>query len=262
MPPKILRPPTGGAPMGFVGQSRPPPMSVKLPSSNQSQMKPPLRQPVLVQASAAAPSTMPTFQQPPQQQVSVPSLGGAISYTPPKPVAPPPVSTPPSSSSTFSSQQLNIINQMIGENLRVQFQASHQKMEQLIKDTVSDAIKNLKVQYESTQIMGETLNGKTPVFARPDGKSSQEYVIEKANTKLKLFHPMISNTQGYWMATPFVTTNGSVVTGYVPIFTKKMEGVEYGLDEANLKKRREEWGAHLDQLSDKEFVPHVGRFVE
>ncbi len=177
-----------------------------------------------------------------------------------------PATQPMGQSSTIGQSQSQIIAQILSDQLRAQFKILESKidakLEMCVRDVVGSTIRDLKTQFETSQILGETLNDKIPVFARPDPTATIEHVIEKRGTKLKLFLPMTSNVHGYWAQTPFVTNNGSVATGFVPIFTSKIDSIVYDLPPSELKSRFDQMRSHLDILSDKDFIPNIGKFQD
>jgi hypothetical protein len=160
--------------------------------------------------------------------------------------------------------QLQIMVQMFREQIQTQFKSMKAEMldqiDKQIKDSHAATLRNFKTQFENTEIVGETLNENIPVFSRPDPKTNVEHTIVKRGTKIKLFLPFTSNQYGYWATTPFLKSNGTVLTGYIPIFSGTLPNVVYNLSEDDMTKRREEWQGHLDQLCDKNFIPNVGRF--
>lgn len=223
-----------------------------------------LPQNLVVQASAATTQSQPNLptaqpsSQPPQQQ-STPPPQQQPQPLPPASAPAPVISSPP----VTPVSQSQVITQILSDQLRVQLKTFETKIETkietLVRDVVSATIRDLKIQFETSQIMGEVLSDKLPVFAQPDTTTLVRHTLAKA-TKLKLYMPFTSNVHGYWATTSFVTSNGSVATGYVPIFSAKLDGVDYGLPVSELKLRRDQWKSHLDQLCDKEFIPNVGRF--
>lgn len=233
------------APLTHTNQ-RPPLIT---PPTQPNIKKPELKTPVVVHASAATPPPP----QPPQQQ----------------PLLPPP-STPPGSAPIISTplptpvSQSQVIAQLLSDQVRVQLKSFESKIESkletLIHDVVGATINDLKKQFEMSTIVGETLIDLLPVFPRPDPTMSMGHRLLTKGTKIKLYEPFISNVHGYWAMTSFVTNNGSVAYGYVPIFCGKLNGVDYGMSTSELQSRRDQWKGHLDQLSDKEFIPHIGKF--
>ncbi len=222
--------------------------------------KPELKTPIVVHASSSQ-----TQQQPSQPATQPHPQPSPTQPQPPTPVTLPPASTPAPVISTTPVSQSQVITQILSDQLRVELKTFEtkieSKIESVIRDVVGAIIRDFKTQFETSQIVGDVLNDKLPVFARPDPTTTVEYTLAKG-TKIKLFMPFTSNVHGYWATTSFVTSNGSVATGYVPIFSPKLDGVEYGLSTSELKSRRDQWKSHLDQLSDKEFIPNVGRFAE
>jgi len=176
-----------------------------------------------------------------------------------------PTTVPPIAQVTQPPSQLQLALQASMDQIRVRLDAMERKLEskieQTTRETVGSAIKDLKVQFESTEVLGELLVDNLPVFSRPDAKTTIETKLGAKGTKVKLFHPVLSNDQGYWMMTSWASPNGSVLTGYVPIFSGKLDGVVNDLTEAELDERKRKWEGYLDQLSDKVFVPNMGRFT-
>lgn len=226
-----------------------------LPIQLQPTIKKPIPQNLVVHASSS--STAPPQSQPIQQSTSTQP------QQPPMSTPAPVISTTPLSAASTPVSQSQVITQILSDQLRVQLKAFEAKIETkietLVRDVVGATIRDLKTQFETSQIMGEVLSDKLPVFAQPDTTTIVQHTLAKG-TKLKLYQPFTSNVHGNWATTSFVTSNGSVATGFVPIFSAKLDGVEYGLSTSELKSRRDQWKSHLDQLCDKEFIPNVGMF--
>ena len=219
----------------------------------------PVPTPVLV---APAPVALPM---PDPVAASAPVSVPTPAQTPaPAPVATAPV-TAPIAQVTQGPSQLQVLLQMAMEQIRVRFDVMERKfdarLESTTKEIIGSAIKDLKVQFETSEIVGETLSDNLPVFSRPDPKTTVEHRLGVKGSKIKLLHPVLSNEHGYWMTTTWVTANGSVLTGYAPVFSAKLEGVEYGLSATEIEQRLDSWKGYLDQLSDKSFVPNIGRFA-
>jgi hypothetical protein len=177
----------------------------------------------------------------------------------PKPVAPMPLSQ-----ETSIHQSLPVVSQILSDHFRLQFKNLEEKIiatiKTCVKHEVGEGLRESKMQYEATQIEGETLHANTPLLGRPDPSAKVEHTFENKGTRLKLFHPIISNVHGHWMMSQVVTSNASVIKGYVPIFCNRIASVQYTLDEAELNQRASQWEAYR-LPSEKGFIPHVGRFV-
>lgn len=213
-------------------------------------LKPPLAHGVVVHASSQSPSQAETAQ-PITQTTPVATNETVVS----RPISQ--IGQPPS--------QLQIMLQMTMEEIRLVGKTLESKMDAKIeactREGIATAIKDLKQQFESSEIVGETLSDNLPVFARPDSQTTVEHRLAAKGTRIRLFHPMITNELGYWMATTYVLPNASVAMGYVLVFGVKLDGVQSGLSDEELSTRAASWKGFLDRLSDKDFVPHVGRFI-
>jgi len=199
----------------------------------------------------------------------LPLTNGVVVHAAAAPIVPPPVPLPmppaPVAQVTQGPSQLQLALQQSMEQIRVRLDAIERKLESKIEQTVRECLtsglKDLKVQFETTEVLGELLVSNLPVFNRPDIKTSIETKLGAKGTRVKLFHPVITNEQGYWMSTSWASSNGSVLTGYVPVFSAKLDGVAYEMTDAEMQARKTKWEGHLDQLSDKMFVTNVGRFI-
>jgi hypothetical protein len=267
--PSIMRKPNRTQPIQPVAPLRPPQPSTPMISPPippiMRPMKPPMPAPVVMpsaglngqngHAHTTHTPTQPIHVLPPAPTPQ--SIPSALPSLPATQIPPKEVSSP---------QMLQSLSQILADQVRIQFNDLQKKLEAKIESCVRNelgtGLRDLKMQYEATEMKGETLNANTPLLSRPDPEAKVEYVFEKVGTSLSIYHPIVSNVHGSWGMTRIVTSNGSMVMGYVPIFTKKLKSVTYtSLDDTEWERRVKAWNPFLDKASDKEFIPHIGRFT-
>lgn len=184
----------------------------------------------------------------------------AAAPPPPTPILPGGFAGKNQEATTTTDQLIRTQFKQFETQWNARWDARTDMFEAKMKEWMQAAIRDLKGQFQSMEVMGETLSDGIPIFSRPDSTLTPDTRVPLRGTKLRLFQPILPNQYGYWMQTLYVTQQGTSISGYVPIFSVKLEGVNYAMSDDELKQRMEQWSGYLDQLSDKNFVPNVGRF--
>lgn len=237
-----------------------------IPTIARTPIKPPMPSPIVMASASAGNNSLPKAPTPqaiPSQNTQNLSHFAAPTTIPTLPTPVVATQIPPDTPSAAST--LSVLSQIVSDQIRIQMSALQKaleaKIESSVRDVVGTAVRDLKNSFDCSEIKGETLNANLPLLAKPDPDAKVEYTFEQVGTIIPLFCPFMPNVFGVWAETRLVTSNGSVVKGWVPIFTKKFKSVLYPeMTPQEWESRVNKWSPYLKNLADRDLVPHVARF--